>query len=673
MKSRVPWSHHMFMTSYLRSDLAASLALLLPSYHGGTHRQQFFCISSAVSVHWVPVKSFVFIPPGLSSYSPFFLADQEAGPSESVPSSPTANTKRKERRNSVPVTSKGKRQRKRVVGPNFRHYPGEGNPDPSFVSQKQDSPAVRKKPPKPKATLTTSVSAPDEFPDPKHPAPLPAVAKDAFAASSSSLLPQGSLPWNPSELGIVHLPLDSISSGSSHAGSAHSSRAGRSVLGSIGKSSTQEGSPAPFNRQSKVLETGSSSNSSSGASSDAVEGRITVRFKHVEDENGHHVITGREGTLSKCEDEVKFMISFCHTPDSHLLSLSRHRGVFKVLVCWWWWKSVVMNLLCDKCQRWVCLCSPLITANSRVHFKNSTQILGLSPRHLFSLDCFTDALPDSQAALLWDHIQNLSDPDPQSAEEDQEFPHVFLLSGHGLERDDREHFFSATNGDVSNSERISWTCWCAVHRPPNDDSENGHHNLLVFEFEREDDQLNPLYPPSSAPPEISSNSSGSATDGGRNTDDSDLTVAPTKSASVTPSLRTVAAKPSLEVIDHKAEAVTAEEIIASTTSHSRPIPALERLRRRTKGLGPVSPTTETPPAFAAEEASARKTRRMKNATGAHGSVGLMDVFAVLSQINEQLGAASDLETFLKILVGVIKVWSFSMFRLLSNFHLKFRI
>ena len=32
----------------------------------------------------------------------------------------------------------------------------------------------------------------------------------------------------------------------------------------------------------------------------------------------------------------------------------------------------------------------------------------------------------------------------------------------------------------------------------------------------------------------------------------------------------------------------------------------------------------------------------------------MDVFAVLAQINDQLGAAPDLETFLKVVVGVIK-------------------
>ncbi len=33
---------------------------------------------------------------------------------------------------------------------------------------------------------------------------------------------------------------------------------------------------------------------------------------------------------------------------------------------------------------------------------------------------------------------------------------------------------------------------------------------------------------------------------------------------------------------------------------------------------------------------------------------MMDVFAVMGQINEQLGAAPDLETFLKVTAGVVK-------------------
>lgn len=31
---------------------------------------------------------------------------------------------------------------------------------------------------------------------------------------------------------------------------------------------------------------------------------MTFRFEHKEDEDGHHVVTGREGKLTRCEDEV---------------------------------------------------------------------------------------------------------------------------------------------------------------------------------------------------------------------------------------------------------------------------------------------------------------------------------------------------------------------------------
>ena len=33
----------------------------------------------------------------------------------------------------------------------------------------------------------------------------------------------------------------------------------------------------------------------------------TTRFEHVEDEHGHHILTGREGKLTRCEDEVRVM------------------------------------------------------------------------------------------------------------------------------------------------------------------------------------------------------------------------------------------------------------------------------------------------------------------------------------------------------------------------------
>jgi light-regulated signal transduction histidine kinase (bacteriophytochrome) len=51
----------------------------------------------------------------------------------------------------------------------------------------------------------------------------------------------------------------------------------------------------------------------------------------------------------------------------------------------------------------------------------------------------------------------------------------------------------------------------------------------------------------------------------------------------------------------------------------------------------------------------RGSRRRQRPTREPGTgVGMMDVFAVMAQINEQIGAAPDLDTFLKIVVGVIR-------------------
>lgn len=78
---------------------------------------------------------------------------------------------------------------------------------------------------------------------------------------------------------------------------------------------------------------------------------------------------------------------------------------------------------------------------------------------------------------------------------------------------------------------------------------------------------------------------------------------------------------------------SAEDVMESTTSRSRPLRALERMRRVTRdGHG---------------------HRYSRGGAGA-GGVGTMDVFAVLAQVNDQLGNAPDLESFLKVVVGVIK-------------------
>jgi hypothetical protein len=90
--------------------------------------------------------------------------------------------------------------------------------------------------------------------------------------------------------------------------------------------------------------------------------------------------------------------------------------------------------------------------------ENSTELLGLSPHYLFSLTCFTDVLPDSQAGILWDNIPYLADPDEDSPSEDDS-PHVFLLSGWGMAGG------ALLDSDSDPQGRRAWSCWCAAHRP----------------------------------------------------------------------------------------------------------------------------------------------------------------------------------------------------------------
>lgn len=111
-------------------------------------------------------------------------------------------------------------------------------------------------------------------------------------------------------------------------------------------------------------------------------------------------------------------------------------------------------------------------------------------------------------------------------------------------------------------------------------------------------------------------------------------------------------------------APSTEDIFESTTARSKPLLALERLRRMSRMPG--SPESSSP-GFGGSNGRARRVlrrstlgpdaggRKPGGAPGApNGNVTMMDVFAVMDQINEQLGQAPDLDTFLKVVAGVIK-------------------
>lgn len=119
---------------------------------------------------------------------------------------------------------------------------------------------------------------------------------------------------------------------------------------------------------------------------------LTARFKHVVTNDGHAVITGRDGnTLQQCEDEP------IHIPGAV-------QG-FGLLVA-----------LDEECE------GKLVV---RVVSENSKKIIGYEPHELFALSSFTDILSEEQADNLLDHVDFIRDEDADVAANG---PEVFTIS-----------------------------------------------------------------------------------------------------------------------------------------------------------------------------------------------------------------------------------------------------
>ncbi|KAK0654217.1 Bacteriophytochrome [Lasiodiplodia hormozganensis] len=240
---------------------------------------------------------------------------------------------------------------------------------------------------------------------------------------------------------------------------------------------------------------------------------MTARFKHVISDGGHAIITGRDGdVLQRCEDEP------IHIPGAvqgfGLLIAMEEESDGKLIV--------------------------------RVVSENSTKIIGYTPKYLFALENFCDILSEEQADNLLDHVDFIRDEDADVATNG---PEVFTLSIRGPDKRARKF-------------------WCAMHVSP------AHPQLVICEFELEDDPVNPLVPSSELAPE-----------------------APEDTLQSNP---------------------TAEEFAESTQNISRPLRVLRSARKR------------------------------------KGEAAAMEVFNIMSQVQEQLAAAPNLDTFLKVLVGVVK-------------------
>lgn len=250
---------------------------------------------------------------------------------------------------------------------------------------------------------------------------------------------------------------------------------------------------------------------SAGQSSNGTP-HVTTRFTHTVTDEGYALITGRDGVLQRCEDEP------IHAPGAvqgfgALVALREENDGYFVV---------------------------------RYVSENSERLLGLTPRQLFRLKNFLDILSEEQQDNLLDHIDFIRDEDADPA---LNGPEVFSIS-------------------VRPPKKKSTKLWCAIHISP------AHPDLVICEFELDDDEQFPLRPKDEMTPDTPHD--------------------------------TLQSNPTLEEIEESTEVL------------SKPLRILR---------------------------SARKRR---------GNQGAMQVFDIMSQVQEQLASAPNLEAFLKILAGIVK-------------------
>ncbi|KAL8940196.1 MAG: hypothetical protein Q9216_002947 [Gyalolechia sp. 2 TL-2023] len=247
---------------------------------------------------------------------------------------------------------------------------------------------------------------------------------------------------------------------------------------------------------------------------DETGGILTARFKHVVTDEGHAVIIGRDGdTLQRCEDEPIHMPGAVQSFGLLIALKEEEEGRFQV----------------------------------RTVSENSKKIIGYTPKQLFELDSFCDILTEDQADNLLDHIDFIRDDDADPATNG---PEVFTIAIR------------------SPKSRRSLKLWCAMHINP------VNRDLVICEFELEDDPINPLIPHGEGTPDLPED--------------------------------TLDSNP------------TQEELAESTVNSSKPLRVLRTARKR------------------------------------KGEAAAMEVFNIMSQVQEQLANAPNLDSFLKILVGVVK-------------------
>jgi light-regulated signal transduction histidine kinase (bacteriophytochrome) len=194
-------------------------------------------------------------------------------------------------------------------------------------------------------------------------------------------------------------------------------------------------------RKDEESERASVSSQQGQSISELPDSHYTLRFKHVITDEGHAVITGRDGNLQRCEDEP------IHTP-----------GAVQAF-------GMLLALREE----------PDGSMQVRYVSENSKRLIGYTPQELFRVPNFLDLLTDEQAENLLDHIDFIRDED---ADPSVNGPEVFSLSIRLPKK------------------KKSVKLWCAIHINP------VHRDLVICEFELDDDSDYPLRPTDELTPDV---------------------------------------------------------------------------------------------------------------------------------------------------------------------------
>lgn len=259
------------------------------------------------------------------------------------------------------------------------------------------------------------------------------------------------------------------------------------------------------------------------------DGYLTTRFEHAQTDEGFIVLTGRQGEITRCEDEP-IRVPGAIQAFGVLIAVVLHGNIPLP------GSSESMDL------EGGAVSNPSIGPGSspsdedadetpleisRVEVvqvsENSGLILGHSPQSLLQLHSFSDILSSYDAQVLYDNLEVTLEGGQEEAG-----AHTFRLSGQG----------GRGSGLEGRSSHSTWTCWCAAHRP----EPVRRPTLIIIEFELENDTINP--------PSIISREPLSYDERGG-----------------------MAGEPYLP---------TEEDLIESTRSANKPIKALSRLRKKGK-------------------------------------------------------------------------------------------